>query len=292
MTNVGVISLPRFRERAERVAAAVEGDLLEYEPGIFASSVERYSALVAVMSAGIAVRGIAPLLRDKWTDPPLVVVSPDLRYAVPVLGGHHGGNALARRLADALGAVAVISTATECAGRPSVEGIADATGCSVVNCDSTRTVNGAWLDDDVPVYGIVGPAVVIAGPTVSVLFRRGEYVVGVGCRRGVSESEVEEALRSALGDAGILPEQVLAYATTVQKRGEQGLSAGIAALDGSLVYLDDMTLNGVGGECGPSRADLIGLTGVAEPAAFALAKRKGWFMRKTVYGRVTVAIAR
>ncbi len=97
MTSVGVISLPRFRDRAERVAAAVEGDLLDHAPGVFATAFERYDALVAVMSAGIAVRAVAPLLRDKWTDPPLVVVSPDLRFAVPVLGGHHGGNALARR---------------------------------------------------------------------------------------------------------------------------------------------------------------------------------------------------
>ncbi len=291
MTGVGVIALGRFRDRAVRVAAAVDGDLVDHGPGVFAAAFERYSALVAVMSAGIAVRSIAPLLRNKWTDPPLVVVSPDLRFAVPVLGGHHGGNELARRLADALGATAVISTATECAGRPSVEGIADAAGCAVVNRDSTRAVNGAWLDGEVAVHTIAGPAVVIAGPAVSVLFRQGEYVVGVGCRRGVPAHEVEEALRTALDNAGILPGQVLAYATTVQKRDEAGLRDGVGALGGSLVYLDDATLNAVEG-CGPSRADLIGLPGVAEPAALALAKQKEWCMRKTVYGRVTVAIAR
>ena len=292
MTSVGVICLPRFRDRAARVAAVVEGDLLDHGPGTFASAFERYGALVAVMSAAIAaIRAVAPLLRDKWTDPPLVVVSPDLRFAVPVLGGHHGGNALARRIAGVLGSTAVISTATECAGRPSVEGIAEAAGCVVVNRNSTRAVNAAWLDGEVPVHGVAGPAIVIAGPAVSVLFRQGEYVVGVGCRRGVPADEVEEGIRVALADAGILPEQVLAYATTVQKRGEAGLRAGVAALGGSLVYLDDATLNGVE-ECGPSRAGLIGLAGVAEPAALALAKRKEWCMRKTVYGRMTVAIAR
>lgn len=291
MTSVGVICLARFRDRAGRVAAAVDGDLLDHGPGVFAAAFEHYGALVAVMSAGIAVRAIAPLLGDKWTDPPLVVVSPDLRFAVPVLGGHHGGNALARQIAETLGATAVISTATECAGRPSVEGIADAAGCAVVNRDSTRAVNGAWLDGEVPVHGIAGPAVVIAGPAVSVLFRQGEFVVGVGCRRDVPAGEVEEALRAALAGAGLLPEQILAYATTVQKRDEAGLRDAVGALGGSLVYLDDAMLNGVEG-CGPSRASLIGLAGVAEPAALALAKHKEWRMRKTAYGRVTVAIAR
>ena len=65
----------------------------------------------------------------------------------------------------------------------------------------------------------------------------------------------------------------------------------IAALGGSLVYLDDTSLNSVEG-CGLSLADLIGLVGVAEPAALVLAKQKEWCMRKTVYGRLTVAIAR
>lgn len=291
MTGVAVICLPRFRDRAERVAAAVGGDVLEYDPDAFASAFERYAALVAVMSAGIAVRAVAPLLRDKWSDPPLVVVSPDLCYVVPVLGGHHGGNALARRLADALAATAVISTATECAGRPSVEGIADGAGCDVVNRDSTRAVNGAWLDGDLPVHAIAGPAVVIAGPAVSVLFPQGEYVVGVGCRRGVSAREVEDALRAALAGAEIRPEQVFAYATTVQKIDEPGLREGVAALGGSLVYLDDDTINGVEG-CGPSRAGLIGLAGVAEPAALALARRGDWVMRKAAFGSVTVAVAR
>ncbi len=152
-------------------------------------------------------------------------------------------------------------------------------------------MNGAWLDGEVPVHSIAGPAVVIAGPAVSVLFRQGEYTVGVGCRRGVPAEEVEEALRAALADAGVLPEQVFAYATTVQKSEEVGLRAGIASLGGLLVYLDDATLNGVE-ECGPSRAGLIGLAGVAEPAALVLAKHKEWCMRKAVYGRVTVAIAR
>jgi cobalt-precorrin 5A hydrolase len=291
MTAVAVISLSRFRDRAETLAAVVDGTCIEYGPGAFASSFGRYDAIVALMSAGIAIRAVAPLLQDKWVDPAVIVVTPDLRFVVPVLGGHHGGNELARRLADAIGGTPVISTATECTGRPSVEGIATAEGCAVVNRESTRAVNGAELDGDVPVHRIDGPAIVIAGPAVSVLFRKGDYIVGVGCRRGVPADEVEAGLRAALADAGIEPGEVFAYATTEQKRDERGIAEAVRRLEGSLVLLDDRTLNAVTG-CGPSRAPLIGLAGVAEPAAFALAKRREWCMRKTVYGRVTVAIAR
>ncbi|KAF5057761.1 Cobalt-precorrin-5A hydrolase [anaerobic digester metagenome] len=291
MTSVGVIALPRFLEGAKRIAGVLDGEVMAYSSGGFEEMWARFDALVVVMSAGIAVRGVAPFLRDKWVDPSLVVVTPDLKYAVPILGGHHGANALARRLEETLGIIPVLSTATECLGRPSVEGIAGSLGYEVVNRDSTREVNAAELDGEVPVLHVAGPAIVVAGPAVSILLPKAEHVVGVGCRRGVGADEVEAALRAALFDAGIEPKGVFAYATTMQKRYETGLAEGVSRLGGSLVLLDDDTLNRVQG-CGPSRAGLIGLSGVAEPAALALARQQEWCMRKTVYGRVTVAIAR
>jgi cobalt-precorrin 5A hydrolase len=242
------------------------------------------------MSAGIAVRGVAPLLVEKWRDPAVVVVSPDLRYAVPIVGGHHGGNDLARELAG-IGITPVITTATETQGRDSVEGIAARLGCDIVNRDSTRAVNAAMLDSDLPLYAIRGPAIVVAGPGVSILVRKGDYVVGIGCRKGAPAAAVAGALRQALEQAGIAPEDVFIYATTAKKRGEAGLRDAVAELGGNLVYLDDDTLNAQRAPS-PSRAQLIGLAGVAEPAALAISKRKELVLAKQTYGCVTVAIAR
>ena len=49
--------------------------------------------------------------RDKRAEPPVVALAEDGSAAVPLLGGHHGANALARALAAALGGVAAITTA-------------------------------------------------------------------------------------------------------------------------------------------------------------------------------------
>jgi len=65
----------------------------------------------------------------------------------------------------------------------------------------------------------------------------------------------------------------------------------VGTLSGNLIFLDDDTINAQTG-LGPSRASRIGLHGVAEPCALAIAKRKELVMGKKVYGRVTVAIAR
>ena len=290
MTDTVVIALIRFRPEAERIAAFLNAEYHEYTPDIFSEVFESSERIVALMSMGIVVRKIAPLIRDKWTDPAVVVVSPDLRYAIPLLGGHHGANELAKKL-SALGLQPVITTATESAGRDSVEAIAQRSGCEIVNRASTRQVNAAMLDADVPVHAVQGPGIVIAGPGVSVLVKSGEYTVGIGCRKGVKKEEVIDAVRSALAESGISPEDVLVYATTVKKIAESGLVDAVTALSGNLIFLDDDTINAQAG-ISPSGATRLGLRGVAEPCALAIARRRELVMKKKVYGRVTVAIAR
>ncbi|MHB8163840.1 MAG: cobalt-precorrin 5A hydrolase [Methanoregula sp.] len=289
MTETVVITFPYSRHEAERIATFLGADVVEYSPDIFATVFAGRKRIIALMSMGIVVRKIAPLLNDKWTDPAIVVVSPDLKYAIPVLGGHHGANALAKELSG-IGIQPVITTATESRGRDSVETIAEWTGTDVLNRDSTRQVNAALLNADVPVHAVKGPAVVLAGPDVSILLKKGEYSVGIGCRKGVTSAEVVEAVREALAENAISETEIFIYATTTKKFNETGLVEAVGILSGNLIFLDDDTINAQSGT-GPSRASKIGLLGVAEPCALATARQKTLVMGKKVYGRVTVAIA-
>src|SRR5207247_7995233 len=67
--------------------------------------------VVGVCASGILIRAVAPLVADKTVEPPVVALAEDGSVAVPLLGGHHGANALARALAEALGCHAAITTA-------------------------------------------------------------------------------------------------------------------------------------------------------------------------------------
>jgi cobalt-precorrin 5A hydrolase len=84
---------------------------------------------------------------------------------------------------------------------------------------------------------------------------------------------------------------VLAYATTLKKKGERGLREAISQLSGNLIYIDDQTINAQVVQSS-SKAKCLGLQGVAEPCALALSKHKELVMAKKIYGRVTIAIAR
>lgn len=123
---------------------------------------------MAVFATGIVVRDIAPLIQDKWKDPAVVVVDSNLNFAISLLGGHHGANELVRRISE-IGAIPVITTATEVHNRNSVESIAKALKCDIVNKDSTRQVNCSLLEQDVEVLEIKGPKIVVVGDDVSVL---------------------------------------------------------------------------------------------------------------------------
>ncbi len=158
-------------EAARKVANHIDADILIYSKGIFGEAFEKYSAVVALFATGIVVREIAPLINDKWEDPGIVVMDSNLRFAIPLLGGHHGANELVKKICE-LGSMPVITTATEVHGKNSVEGIASSLDCEIVNKESTKEVNCAFLEQDVEVLEIAGPKVVIVGDDVSVLKRK------------------------------------------------------------------------------------------------------------------------
>jgi cobalt-precorrin 5A hydrolase len=85
---------------------------------------------VLVGTTGIAVRFLDGLTRDKHSDAAVVVLDEGGRFAVSLICGHEGGaNRLAYQVANAVGAVPVVTTATE-AERPLALGIGCRQGVS------------------------------------------------------------------------------------------------------------------------------------------------------------------
>lgn len=81
---------------------------------LLARTYRRHAWHVFLGAAGIAVRCLAPLLRHKSQDPPVLVVDPSGRFVICLLSGHWGGgNALARHVASLLDATPVITTASD-----------------------------------------------------------------------------------------------------------------------------------------------------------------------------------
>ena len=71
-------------------------------------------ALICIFSLGAVIRLITPHIKDKKTDPAVVVIDDTGKFAISTLSGHLGGaNQLTEEIAKVLGATPVITTAAD-----------------------------------------------------------------------------------------------------------------------------------------------------------------------------------
>jgi cobalt-precorrin 5A hydrolase / precorrin-3B C17-methyltransferase len=204
--------------------------------------------IVLFLATGAAVRLVAPLLDDKHHDPGVVCVDDAGRFAVALAGGHGGGaNALARRVADALGATPVVTTASDAVGVPALDllgaklgfkiedgsdlaavGAALVSGERVTMVSEKRWPLGPLPENVVRAEEPEPPVILISDRTVSVprpavVYRPPSLVVGVGCSRGAKAGEILELLDRSLREAGLSKKSVVSLASVEAKSDEAGL---------------------------------------------------------------------
>ena len=72
------------------------------------------NALICIFSLGAVIRLIAPYLKDKKTDPAVIVIDDKTNFVISVLSGHIGGaNELTEEIAEKLGSLPIITTAAD-----------------------------------------------------------------------------------------------------------------------------------------------------------------------------------
>jgi cobalt-precorrin 5A hydrolase/precorrin-3B C17-methyltransferase len=254
----------------------------------------QYDAVVAVMAAGVVVRILSPLIAagDKSSDPAVVVIDEAGRFVIPILGGHAArANRLAVELAEALEAEVVITTATDVADVPGLDDLGwpvsgDVSGVSRAMLDGEKVILSSAHRWPLPALGdnvveVFGDTAAVGFPTIlvsdlakertgrgTVVLRPPSLVVGMGASRGVSSDEARGLLDTALHEAGLAIESVVAIATAQIKSDEPGLVALAHELKVPLVThanaaLDQMTV--------PNPSEVVraavGVPSVSEAAA-------------------------
>lgn len=110
---------------------------------------EGHHALLFIGACGIAVRSIAPYIRSKLTDSPVLVMDEKGKYIIPVLAGHVGGaNRLAREIAGMLGAEAVLTTATDVNEKFAVDVFAAEQGFLIQNRERIERISAGILQGE------------------------------------------------------------------------------------------------------------------------------------------------
>lgn len=270
-------------------------------------------ALIFISSCGIAVRAIAPHVRDKTIDPAVVSVDELGRFVIPLLSGHIGGaNALAVRLAEALGAAAAVSTATDINGRFSADAWAAERGVFIDSMKAAKAASAAILEgpvplcSDFPIAGELPPGVVPgeSGPVgICISWRRKRPFettlllvpkvirLGIGCRRGIGQEAVAAAVWETLEEYGVHPKAVKCAASIDLKKDEPGLLAFAREAGIPMAFYSAEELRKIEGEFTPSEfvRSVTGVDNVCERAA--LTGGGELVIKKTARDGVTVAAA-
>jgi len=119
--------------------------VVAHVPQLFGS----YQGLVGIFSLGAMVRMIAPHLKDKKTDPAVVVIDDRAQYVISVLSGHLGGaNELTVQVALALGAKPVITTASDVRQTLPVDLLGSQFGWVIENFEQVTTVSAAVINEE------------------------------------------------------------------------------------------------------------------------------------------------
>jgi cobalt-precorrin 5A hydrolase len=286
--------------------------------------------LVCVMALGIVVRILGPLTRDKVNDPPVVVVDEAGRFAISVLGGHAGGaNELTHQVAKALGAQAVVTTATDALGLPAIDLLGLEWGWKIEQRDNLTRLSALIVrGESIGVYQDVGrrdwwqsagvwpdhfrvvdtwpPSTACAGwviisdrvwpipPEPTVILRPPSLVLGVGCRRGVPCTEIEVAFANLCETQRLSPLNFGGIASATLKADEPGLLEFANRHGLTLQTFTVEELSTVSNLPTPSAIvhSKIGVFGVCEPAALLAAKVTQLLVPKVRTERVTMAVAR
>ena len=317
--RVAAILGAQVHGRAERVAQAdvFFANALDHAREIFAAG----RPVIGVCASGILIRGVAPLLGDKASEPPVISVSDDGGVVVPLLGGHRGANRLARTIAEGLEAGAAVTTAGDVALGVALD--EPPAGWRMAGGDAKAVMAGLlagerfvlsgsapWLDGlagletvspeaPAPVRG-VGAAPVrltsVGNPGLGLAWHPQRFVLGLGCARNASPEDMWAHVSAVLDDAGIAAESIAAVASIDLKGDEPAMIETAARLGVPLRLFTAAELEAEAARLAtPSDVVFaeVGCHGVSEGAALAAAGAAAELVvEKAKTSECTCAVAR
>lgn len=282
---------------------------------------EDYDAIIFIMACGIVVRSIAPFLKNKQSDPAVVVVDELGRFAISLLSGHIGGaNRLASEAASLIGGIPVITTATDGQGVIAFDVFAEDNQCAIENLDtlkyiSARLVNGGQVGffTDMRMNGIlpanilpydahqgVSHLVVLSnsaripvGSEHTLILRPKNLVLGIGCRRGKTKEEIQKAVEVFLDSNHKSLLSISCIASIDLKANEKGLVDFCKGHKIPFRTYSAEALSGVGKNLQSSEfvKQTTGVGNVAEACALVAAEHSRLICPKTVIDGITLALA-
>lgn len=285
-----------------------------------------YDAIVAIMASGILIRSISPLVESKLTDPAVINIDDNGRFAISTLSGHLGGaNELAGKIANLIGATPVITTSTDVNNKLGIDVLARDLYLSINDTKEILFFNKAilegleisltvnpnknfdylfeYLNDntleiDVSIFyssKIKPDEIHVSLDEHEMILKEKKVVVGLGCRRGKECKYIHDGLKKSLNDLDMNLSRVNLLTSAEIKKDEKGILELSKKLNIPVEFVDIDKLKLFQSK-DVEKSEFVyskfGIYGVCEPSAMIMAGFESKLIyKKTSYDGVTVAIA-
>ncbi len=316
--EVRIYGKSRFLEGEEVLVP--NGSLTAWAGEMFAWA----DSICFVGAVGIAVRLIAPWVKDKRTDPAVVVMDEKGDFCIPILSGHMGGaNELAGELSRRLDMIPVITTATDRNRKFAVDVFASRQQMQISSMTYAKEVSAALLAGEqvgffspFPVRGPLPEGLLPwgnsspegeaprLGISVSTDYREQPFektlwlipprvALGIGCRKDTPARQIESLVTEVLNQEQIFREAVSCVATIDIKKKERGLLEFCDSWGLRLYAYGAQQLMNLAGDF--TKSDFVqsvtGADNVCERSALLAVGKGKLIHRKTGRDGVTVALA-
>ncbi len=275
---------------------------------------QRGTVFLFVMATGIVVRMTARFLKDKRSDPGVIVISEDRKWVIPLLGGHSAEtNALSKKISDYLGSNSVVTTASDTKGLTPLDNWIRKRELKVKNPELLPRVMGSFRNkgflkvwrDEVFKSALFPEAeevkspeeaeVLLTNKTLGDLSKQLVLIVpslwlGIGLHEWVSKEDVEAAVREVLSRSGLCFEAIKGVATIDKKLEVKGLKEFCSEYSFEIKGFSKEELSKVKEVKGSSQVEkAVGTPSVSEASAI-LASRGKLLVGKRIFKDITLAI--
>ncbi len=283
---------------------------------IFLTGWEKYDIIISILAVGAVVRKIAPYLKNKETDPAIIVINLDLNKIIPILSGHlGGGNKFSFILAKKLNAINFITTATDQTNTIAFEMIAKQNNWNIKNLKSLANISNRLLNNQkvkiytyknlfdilpskknlelITIEDIDQNSILITPFNLqySNLLLQPQVYLGIGCNRDTPYKYIDKAVKEFLNKYNLHIKQISNIASFEAKKDEKALLQFAQYYNFDIKFYNKKDINNLKQDFTTSASTkFFGLKGVAEPSSILISQYKELIIKKEVYyNSITIA---